>query len=49
MWLLSTFTGWLLILSVIGFVALWIIKGFGIAIGVVAAVWIIRLVLNFFK
>lgn len=46
-WLLSTFTGWLLILSVIGFVALWISEGFGIAIGAVAAVWIIRLIFNF--
>ncbi|MDE6116020.1 MAG: hypothetical protein K2G33_00755 [Duncaniella sp.] len=46
-WLLSSLNGWLLILSIIGFVALWIYAGVGIAFGIVVAVWILRFVLGY--
>lgn len=46
-WLLSSLSGWLLILSIIGFVALWIYAGVGVAIGIVAVVWILRFVLGY--
>lgn len=40
-WLLSTVTGWLVILSVVAVIALWIMWGFGSAIGTVAGIWLI--------